>query len=96
MFRNTGKLKVSFKPPIIISKRVATAVLVSTLVVLVLFTPLFSLPNVGVAQANYFQVMNPSQYQAIQWVKANTPVGSVCVADASSAGGFPGSLKDQH
>ena len=50
--------------------------------VVVLFTPLFSLPNDGVAQANYFQVMNPTEYQAIQWVKANTPVGSVCVADA--------------
>jgi hypothetical protein len=53
------------------------------LVVLVLFTPLFSLPNVGVSQADYFQVMNPAEYQAIQWVKANTPVGSVCVADAN-------------
>jgi hypothetical protein len=26
--------------------------------------------------------MNPSEYQAIQWVKSNTPAGSVCVADA--------------
>ena len=52
------------------------------MVVVVLFTPLFALPNVGVAQANFFQVMNPSEYQAIQWVKTNTPAGSVCVADA--------------
>ncbi len=64
------------------SKKVATAVFLVVVIILVLFTPLFSLPNIGVVQADYFQVMNPSEYQAIQWVKANSSVGSVCVADA--------------
>jgi hypothetical protein len=57
--------------------------LAATLVVLCLFTPLFALPNVGVAQTNYFQVMNPTEYEAIKWIQANTPPNSVCVADAN-------------
>jgi hypothetical protein len=76
------KTKISFKPVLKVSKKVATAIFLVVMIVLVLFTPLFSLPNKGVVQADYFQVMNPSEYQAIQWVKANTSVGSVCVADA--------------
>jgi hypothetical protein len=57
-------------------------VLLSVLVGVCLLTPLFALPNVGLAQANYFQVMNPTKYEAIKWVQTNTPVDSVCVADA--------------
>jgi hypothetical protein len=58
-------------------------VLITALVVVCLFMPLFALPNIGVAQANYFQVMNPTEYQAIQWIHNNTPSNSVCVADAN-------------
>jgi hypothetical protein len=47
-----------------------------------LFTPLFALPNVGASQANFFQVMNPPEYEAIQWIHNNTPENSVIVADA--------------
>jgi hypothetical protein len=65
-----------------ISKKTLTAVLLSVLVVGVLFTPLFALPNVGVAEANFFQLMNQSEYQAIQWVKTNTPTNAVFVTDA--------------
>ena len=36
----------------------------------------------GFDQANYFQVMNPTKYQAIQWIKSNTPTDSVIVSDA--------------
>ncbi len=82
VLQKATKLKINFKPASKVSKKAATTFLIATLVVLVLFTPLFSLPNTGVAQANYFQVMNPSEYKAIQWVKANTSVGSICVADA--------------
>ena len=82
ILRNSGKLKSNFKPTFKISKTAVTAILLSILIILVLLTPLFSLPNTGVSQANYFQVMNPTEYQAIQWVKANTTVGSVLVADA--------------
>ncbi len=82
MLRDLGRLKIKMKPAFNVSKRAWSAILLTVLVVGVLFTPLFSLPNVAVAQADFFQVMNSQEYQAIQWVENNTPVGSVCVADA--------------
>ena len=82
ILRKGINLKIKARPAFILSKKASTAALLSILVVFTLFTPLFALPNVGVSQADFFQVMNPSEYQAIQWVKTNTPVGSVCVADA--------------
>jgi hypothetical protein len=57
-------------------------VLLSIIVIICLLTPLFAIPSVGVAQANFFQVMTPDKYDAINWAKANTPVNSVFVADA--------------
>ena len=79
--KNRNYLKIGL-PSLRISKRIASAILVTIMITCVLFTPLFALPNIAVTEADYFQVMNPSEYQAIQWVKNNTPVGSVCVADA--------------
>jgi hypothetical protein len=57
-------------------------VLLSVLLIACLFTPLFTLPHAGLAQAKFFQLMTPAKYEAIQWVQDNTPDGSVCVADA--------------
>jgi hypothetical protein len=76
------RLKIKAKPTLKLSKKFSTAVVILILMVIALSTPLFALPYTGVSEAKYFQVMNPPGYQAIQWVKANTPVGSVCVADA--------------
>ncbi len=81
ILQRSGKLRIKLAA-VQVSKRAATTILVVVLIVGVLFTPLFSLPTTGISQANYFQVMNPSEYKAIQWVKTNTPPGSVCVADA--------------
>ncbi|MCL2358590.1 hypothetical protein [Candidatus Bathycorpusculum sp.] len=57
-------------------------VLVSVFLIVCLFTPIFTLPHVGLAQSEYFQLMTPAKYEAIQWVQNNTAEGSVCVADA--------------
>ena len=57
-------------------------VLLSVLVIACLFTPLFALPPVGASQANFFQVMTPTKYEAIEWIKASTPADSTFVADA--------------
>jgi hypothetical protein len=65
-----------------ISSKTKTA-LISILIILCLFTPIFALPHVGAAQAGYFQAMNPTEYEAIKWIQTNTPAGSVCVADAN-------------
>ncbi|MDR1993182.1 MAG: hypothetical protein LBQ98_06795 [Nitrososphaerota archaeon] len=47
-----------------------------------LFTPLFTLPHIGLVRSDYFQLMTPAKYEAIQWVWANTPKEAVFVADA--------------
>ncbi len=81
ILRRSSKEK-PFKTSFPISKKTLTAVLLSLLIIGVLFTPLFALPNVGVAEVNFFQLMNQSEYQAIQWVKTNTPTNAVFVTDA--------------
>jgi hypothetical protein len=85
-------LKGRVKRNLNLSKKTATAILISGLVVIALFTPLFATQIVinqngdwttsGIVQANFFQVMNKPEYEAIQWINTNTPAGSVCVADA--------------
>src|SRR3990172_3728493 len=46
------------------------------------FIPLFAAPNVGIAEANSYQAMTPPGYEALEWIRTNTPPDSVCVADA--------------
>ncbi len=75
-------LKAGVKPALSVSRKTATALLIAGLIVVALFTPLFATPSVAIAQVNFFQVMNKPEYEAIQWVNDNTPVDSVCVADA--------------
>lgn len=75
--RHSRKFQTTYKLP-----AHSRTILLSALVILTLFTPLFALPNVGASQANFFQVINPPEYQAIQWIHTNTPEGSVVVADA--------------
>ena len=71
--------RIKVKVPVVKAKPVLTLVLI----IGCLLTPLFALPNVGITQANFFQVMNPTKYEAIQWIQTNTPKDSVIVADAS-------------
>ena len=82
--QNSGRIETSLR----IQKKGFIAILLSALVFGVLLTPLFALPvsynpqYSGTYQTNFFQVMNVPEYQAIQWVKNNTPESSVCVSDA--------------
>lgn len=54
--------------------------------------PIFMTPglNVGETIQSFYQVMNDPGYQAIQWAKQNTPVGSVFVSDALYGWWFSG------
>ncbi|HEX9863136.1 MAG TPA: 6-pyruvoyl-tetrahydropterin synthase-related protein [Candidatus Bathyarchaeia archaeon] len=62
----------------------ATSVFAVTIILLTIFlTPLFAAPNVGIALTNFYQVMTQEGYEAIEWIKANTTPGSICVADAN-------------
>lgn len=44
--------------------------------------PIFMTPWQGVTVQSFYQVMNNPGYEAIEWAKQNTPVGSVFVSDA--------------
>jgi hypothetical protein len=68
------------------SKMVRNAffVLFSVCLVLALFfTPLLSSPQEGFEATDYYRVMTPLKYDAINWIKSNTPENSVFVADSA-------------
>jgi len=55
-----------------------------------LFVPMFLTPFQGVTVQSFYQTMNDSRYEAIQWARQNTPVGSVFVSDAYYGWWFSG------
>jgi hypothetical protein len=52
--------------------------------------PIFLTPSQGVTVQSFYQTMNDPEYEAIQWAKQNTPVGSVFVSDALYGWWFSG------
>jgi hypothetical protein len=63
-------------------KTIYSTFLLGFLLILLFILPLFLTPWEGVTIQNFYQVMNNPGYQAIEWAKQNTPVGSVFVSDA--------------
>jgi len=63
-------------------KNIYSTILLGFLIILLLGFPLFLTPWEGVTIQSFYQVMNNPGYQAIEWAKQNTPVGSVFVSDA--------------
>jgi hypothetical protein len=55
-----------------------------------LAVPLFLTPFQGVTIQSFYQTMNDPRYEAIQWARQNTPVGSVFVSDAFYGWWFSG------
>ncbi len=68
--------------PHVTSKNLYSVFVVSLLLFSFLFVPIFLTPSKGVEVQSFYQVMNNPEYDAIQWIRQNTPVGSVFVADA--------------
>jgi len=62
-------------------RKVYAAFLVGFLFVLLFGLPIFLVPWEGVTVQSFYQVMDNAGYQAIEWAKQNTPVGSVFVSD---------------
>lgn len=60
----------------------ATFVLVIMLILLFVF-PIFRLPWEGVKVQQFYQVMDNTGYQGIEWAKQNTPSNAVFVSDLS-------------
>ncbi|PVX27508.1 MAG: hypothetical protein CW716_01985, partial [Candidatus Bathyarchaeum sp.] len=46
------------------------------------YLPILTAPNEGLAEADFYQTMTSSRYDAIHWIKENTPEDSVLIADA--------------
>jgi hypothetical protein len=63
-------------------KTVYSTFLLGFLLILLLGFPLFLTPWEGVTIQSFYQVMNNPGYQAVEWAKQNTTVGSVFVSDA--------------
>jgi hypothetical protein len=67
---------------LITHKTIYSACLLGFLLIFIFTIPLFLTPWEGVTIQSFYQVMNNPGYQAIEWAKQNTPVGSVFVSDA--------------
>jgi len=60
------------------------------LLVAFFMVPIFLTPSQGVTVQSFYQVMNDPEYEAIQWARQNTPVGSIFVSDALYGWWFSG------
>ncbi len=66
-----------------ITRRVLYAGFALGIVLICFFAfPIFMTPSSAITDQSFYQVMDNSGYQAIQWAKQNTPPGSVFVSDA--------------
>ena len=63
-------------------KTIYSAFLLGFVLIFLFTLPIFLTPWQGVTIQSFYQVMNNPGYQAIEWAKQNTPVGSVFVSDA--------------
>jgi hypothetical protein len=62
----------------------------SFLLLLFLLVPIFLTPFRGAEIQSFYQAMNDPRYEAMQWARQNTPVGSVFVSDAYYGWWFSG------
>jgi hypothetical protein len=81
----SGKLKVQtqLRPRSKHLKTIITTLLIIVLLLVCVSSPLFAKLQDGLKGENFFKAMDSPHYQAIQWIKQNTPQGSVCVANDS-------------
>jgi hypothetical protein len=71
-------------------KNIYAAFALSFLLFSFLAVPIFLTPFQGVTIQSFYQTMNDPRYEAIQWARQNTPVGSVFVSDAYYGWWFSG------
>jgi hypothetical protein len=80
-YAKTPKI-VSRLTPRLTSRNIYSALVLGFLIFSFVYLPIFLYPSVGIDSANFYQVMTDPRYAAVQWIKNNTPIGSVCVTDA--------------
>ena len=71
-------------------KRIYAVFAIAFLFIAFFMVPIFLTPYRGVELQSFYQTMNDSGYEAIQWARQNTPVGSVFVSDAYYGWWFSG------
>jgi hypothetical protein len=68
--------------PHLTRKNVYSALILLSLLVAFFAVPIFVTPSQGAAVSSFYQVMTAPGYEAIQWIRQETPVGSILVSDA--------------
>jgi hypothetical protein len=68
--------------PHITRKNIYSALILLSLLVAFFEVPIFVTPSQGAAVSSFYQVMTPPGYEAIQWIRQETPVDSILVSDA--------------
>ncbi|MCW4046437.1 MAG: glycosyltransferase family 39 protein [Candidatus Bathyarchaeota archaeon] len=76
--------------PRLTRKNLYSSFVVGLLLVAFFAVPIFLTPSQGVTVQSFYQVMNDPEYEAIQWARQNTPIGSVFVSDALYGWWFSG------
>jgi hypothetical protein len=71
-------------------KRIYAVFAITFLFIAFFMVPIFLTPYRGVELQSFYQTMNDSGYEAIQWARQNTPAGSVFVSDAYYGWWFSG------
>ena len=84
--KNTQKARSRF----LSRKRIYAGFALGFLIFAFLVVPLFLTPFRGVEIQSFYQTMNDSGYEAMQWARQNTPEGSVFVSDAYYGWWFSG------
>jgi hypothetical protein len=79
---NGGYKIVSRLMPHLTRKNLYSAFVLGFLLFSFLAVPIFLTPQQGATVSSFYQVMSEPGYEAIQWIRQQTPVGSVCVSDA--------------
>jgi len=64
--------------------------LIGILLICFFFIPIFMTPNKSVVPQNYYQIMSTPLYQAMNWVKINTPSDAIFVTTAYYGWWFAG------
>ena len=73
---------VSRLMPHLTRKNIYSALILLSLLVAFFAVPIFVNPSQGAAVSSFYQVMTAPGYEAIQWIRQETPVGSILVSDA--------------
>jgi hypothetical protein len=80
--KNNHNKIVSRLMPHLTRKNLYSVLILGGLLFSFLAVPIFLTPQQGATVSSFYQVMSEPGYEAIQWARQNTPVGSIFVSDA--------------